>query len=188
MDQILRPNYWRTLIVAGLVFLAAGPAFTETLIFTAQGELVSVDAADTAGLDGARFRLTVSIDAAELPARTEQDAWHQAASYATPNSMLELSNSLDGASDGVFVATLGELELVDSFGSDYCIEFGSNFDTPAGIVSVPRLCFRAGSATGVNLSTVGISTENLTAFLTTIIGAGSYGVINGTINVNAAAH
>ncbi len=167
--------------------LTASPAHAQNLVYTVHGQFVSVDSTDAAGLDGARFRLTVAIDAAAVPISTDVDSWHQSATYQSSESVLELRESPGGSFDGVFASTVEKMTIVSHFGGDVCIDFGSSFDTPAGIIEVPELCFSGGNAFGIDLSTAGIGTESLAAFMTVLIGDASYGVIDGAIDVTEEA-
>lgn len=188
MDLISRNRVLPILAAGLLCCLTASPALAQNLVYTVHGQFVSMDSSDSAGLDGARFRLTVSIDSAALPASTEQSTWHESATFQTPISVLELFDSPGVSSDGVFSAIFEEMSVIDRFSGDYCVKFGAEFNTPSGTVSIPELCFGDRGGPGALLSIDGIGTENLIAFSNAVFGAGSYSVIDGAIDVLEAAH
>lgn len=177
----------RVVFIVLLVTLGGWPAIGGEIAYEITGRFVAVDSPDDLGLDGAHFRLSVRIDAAAIEAFREQSAGGQRAIYDSTRSMLQLSGSSDPALNGNHDAFVERLEVSETYGSDYCLEFGASFRTEAGIVSVPRLCFKPGSVGGLAPPAAGVSPQNLVGFATQQIGSRNFAIADGSIFVAGGA-
>lgn len=169
-----------------LLCAALSPAHAAPVSYEVTGRLVPIGPADPAGLAGARFRITMTIDASAAAARVDRTNDRDAATYASGSSTLELRDAAPGLA-GVYRASTETLEVSDTYAGDFCVGFASRFETSRGPVVGPTVCFARGTAHGSALPTEGISTDAVIGFQPVAGREALYAVDEGSIRILGGA-
>lgn len=164
-----------------LLLPISATAQPSTLTYEVQGRLVPVGGADPLGLAGAAFRFTFTIDPNAEPVRVHQDPYRSTALYAAGSSNLEITGAANADANGAHHGTSGEVDLIDTYAGDYCLVFGSRFETRAGLVSAPGVCFAPGTLRGTALPSISNEVAETAGFQPIRVGGGFYAVVGGSV-------
>lgn len=170
-----------------LLLPISATAQPSTLTYEVQGRLVPVGGADPLGLAGAGFRFMFTVDATAAPTRVKQDPHRSSALYAGGVSSLEIIGAANAAVNGVHRSSSGAIDLVDTYSGDYCLHFGARFETPAGNVSAPAVCFAPGALRGTELQSISIEAAETAAFPPLSVRGGLYAIAGGSIRGEGGA-
>jgi hypothetical protein len=156
-------------------------------VYELSGRFVALGADDDLGLDGTRFRLSVTIDPAAAPESIERAEHGQTAVYKSIETVLHVSGSSNASLKGALRSTEERVEIAETYGGDTCITFGASFSVDGRLFSVPPVCFAAGALTGIQLPGAALSGRNAAGFRATHSRGAAYLVSAGAIRVRGGA-
>ena len=179
----------RLYLLCLFVALVGVPAFADgnNHVYELSGRFVALGANDVLGLDGTRFRLSVTIDPAAAPQSVERSEFGQTAVYKSVETVLHVSGSANASLKGALHSTEERVEIVETYGGDTCIALGASFDVDGRSFSVPPACFASGTLSGVQLPGAALSGRNAAGFRATHSRGATYLVSGGTIRVRGGA-
>lgn len=182
-------NRMRVYLLCLLISLFGVSAFADgsNHVYELTGRFVALAANDDLGLDGTRFRLSVTIDPALAPESVAQTERGQTAVYRSVETVLHVSGSANASLKGPVRAAEERMEIAETYGGDTCITLGSSFSVDGRSFSVPPVCFASGTLSGVQLPGTALSGRNTAGFRATHSRGATYVVSGGAIRVRGGA-
>ena len=177
-----RVGLYSLYVLLALSFVCAASAQSRQITYEMSGRFASVGSTDDLGLDGTKFRLTVSIDAGAV-ATVEQNERGQVAVYPSVETVLHLTGSLNASLNGPLRSSEERLEIAETYGGDTCMTLGTTFEVEGKSFSVPAVCFRAGAITGVQLPEAAFADEQKIGFRAVHVKGSTYVVSGGRVRV-----
>ena len=182
-------NRVRSYLLCLLIPLFAVPVFADgdKHVYELSGRFVAIGPGDDLGLDGARFRLNVTIDPAAAPESVVRTDRGQTAVYRSAETVLHVTGSVNALLKGAIRSTEERMEIAETYGGDTCITLGAPFEAGGRSFSVPPVCFASGTLTGVQLPGTALSGRNAAGFRATHSRGATYVVSGGAIRVRGGA-
>lgn len=169
-------------VLTALLAVCGVSAQSRAITYEMTGQFRSVGPVDDAGLDGAKFRVTVTIDPAAVPSVAQNDRG-QVAVYPSVETVLHLTGSVNASLKGALRSSEERLEIAETYGGETCMTLGTTFEAEGTTFSVPPVCFRAGAIRAGQLPVSAFANQHRIGFRATHARGSTYVVSGGRVRV-----